>query len=116
MARTRGKSPQPPVKAATPVTEKQQPIAAAPPHQTPTAVTVKSKNKSKNKITSYQSEGVEDHDVFLLPVSDYWVPSTALAGSLRKDAGISPETRALYLQHAGLFFAGLLSREAWSGL
>ena len=73
MARTRGKSPQPPVKAATPVTEKQQPIAAAPPHQIPTAVTVKSKNKSKDKIPSYQSEGVEDHDVFLLPVSDYWV-------------------------------------------
>ena len=73
MARTRGKSPQPPVKAATPVTEKQQPIAAPPPHQTPTAVTVKSKSKNKNKITSYQSEGVEDHDVFLLPVSDYWV-------------------------------------------
>ena len=72
MARTRGKSPQPPVKAATPVTEKQQPIAA-PPHQAPTAVTVKSKNKNKNKITSYQSEGVEDHDVFLLPISDYWV-------------------------------------------
>ena len=71
MARTRGKSPQPPVKAATPVTEKQQPIAA--PHQAPTAVTVKSKNKNKNKITSYQSEGVEDHDVFLLPISDYWV-------------------------------------------
>ena len=60
MARTRGKSPQPPVKAATPVTEKQQPIAA-PPHQIPTAVTVKSKSKNKNKITSYQSEGVDDH-------------------------------------------------------
>jgi dolichyl-phosphate-mannose-protein mannosyltransferase len=54
------------------VTEKQQPIAA-PQQQPPTAITTKSKNKSKNKVTSYQSEGVEDNDVFLLPVSDYWV-------------------------------------------
>ncbi|KAF4480130.1 dolichyl-phosphate-mannose- mannosyltransferase [Fusarium agapanthi] len=78
MARTRGKSPQPPVKAPTPVTEKQQPSAAPPPPPQPqtTAVTTKSKNKSKSKDTkntSYQSDGVEDNDVFLLPLSDYWV-------------------------------------------
>ncbi|UZP37964.1 hypothetical protein NXS19_005780 [Fusarium pseudograminearum] len=73
MARTRGKSPQPPVKATTPVTEKQQPIAVPQQQQQPTTVTTKSKNKSKNKVTSYQSEGVEDNDVFLLPLSDYWV-------------------------------------------
>ncbi|KAF5233134.1 hypothetical protein FANTH_12664 [Fusarium anthophilum] len=77
MARTRGKSPQPPVKAPTPVTEKQQPFAAPPPPQPQTtAVTTKSKNKSKSKDTkntSYQSDGVEDNDVFLLPLSDYWV-------------------------------------------
>lgn len=74
MARTRGKSPQPPVKAPTPVTEKQQPFAAPPPPQPQTtAVTTKSKNKSKSKSTSYQSDGVEDNDVFLLPLSDYWV-------------------------------------------
>jgi dolichyl-phosphate-mannose-protein mannosyltransferase len=71
MARTRGKSPQPPVKASTPVIEKQQPIMVAPP-QEPTAVTTKSKSKS-NKSISYKSEGVEDNDVFLLPASDYWV-------------------------------------------
>ncbi|KAF5529130.1 dolichyl-phosphate-mannose mannosyltransferase [Fusarium mexicanum] len=77
MARTRGKSPQPPVKAPTPVTEKQQPFTAPPPPQPQTtAVTTKSKNKSKSKDTkntSYQSDGVEDNDVFLLPLSDYWV-------------------------------------------
>lgn len=78
MARTRGKSPQPPVKAPTPVTEKQQPFAAPPPPPQPqtTAVITKSKNKSKSKDTknnSYQSDGVEDNDVFLLPLSDYWV-------------------------------------------
>ncbi|KAJ4259590.1 Dolichyl-phosphate-mannose--protein mannosyltransferase 1 [Fusarium torreyae] len=76
MARTRGKSPQPPVKASTPVTEKQQPIAVPPPQQQqPVAVTTKSKSKNNNnnnKSTSYKSEGVEDNDVFLLPVSDYW--------------------------------------------
>jgi dolichyl-phosphate-mannose-protein mannosyltransferase len=74
MARTRGKSPQPPVKAPTPVTEKQQPFAAPPPQPQTTAVTTKSKPKNKNtKNTSYKSDGVEDNDVFLLPVSDYWV-------------------------------------------
>lgn|SRR6478752_8100220 len=75
MARTRGKSPQPPVKVPTPVTEKQQPFAAPPPPQPQTtAVTTKSKSKNKNtKNTSYQSDGVEDNDVFLLPLSDYWV-------------------------------------------
>ncbi|KAF5596997.1 dolichyl-phosphate-mannose mannosyltransferase [Fusarium subglutinans] len=75
MARTRGKSPQPPVKAPTPVTEKQQPFAAPPPPPPPpqpqtTAVTTTSKD---TKNTSYQSDGVEDNDVFLLPLSDYWV-------------------------------------------
>ncbi|KAI6777974.1 Dolichyl-phosphate-mannose--protein mannosyltransferase-like protein [Emericellopsis cladophorae] len=33
----------------------------------------KTKAKSKAKETSYRSDGVEDHDVFLLPLSDYWV-------------------------------------------
>ncbi|KAF5982186.1 dolichyl-phosphate-mannose-protein mannosyltransferase [Fusarium bulbicola] len=71
MARTRGKSPQPPVQAPAPVTEKQQPFAAPPPPQPQTtAVTTKSKD---TKNTSYQSDGVEDNDVFLLPLSDYWV-------------------------------------------
>jgi dolichyl-phosphate-mannose-protein mannosyltransferase len=57
------------------VTEKQQPFAAPPPPQPQTtAVTTKSKSKNKNtKNTSYQSDGVEDNDVFLLPLSDYWV-------------------------------------------
>ena len=82
MARTRGKSPQPPAKAPTPVTEKQQPFAAPPPPQPQsTAVTTKSKNNSKpkdTKNTSYQSDGVEDNDVFLLPLSDYWVALTLI--------------------------------------
>ena len=49
------------------------------------AVTARSKSRSKSrsrsrakakkntKDTSYKSDGVEDHDVFLLPVSDYGV-------------------------------------------
>jgi dolichyl-phosphate-mannose-protein mannosyltransferase len=55
------------------VTEK-QPFAAPPPQPQTTAVTTKNKSKPKNtKNTSYQSDGVEDNDVFLLPLSDYWV-------------------------------------------
>jgi dolichyl-phosphate-mannose-protein mannosyltransferase len=69
MARTRGKSPQPPVKA-----QQQQPVVqqTQPPQQQ--QAIVKPKNKSdKKKTASYKSDGVEDNDVFLLPVSDYWV-------------------------------------------
>ncbi|KAH7176694.1 family 39 glycosyltransferase [Dactylonectria macrodidyma] len=58
----RGRSPQPPVRAQSQSVEKQQQQPAP-----------KSKSKSgKKKITSYQSEGVDDNDVFLLPTSDYW--------------------------------------------
>ncbi|KAH8677231.1 family 39 glycosyltransferase [Ilyonectria robusta] len=72
----RGRSPQPPVKAQQlqppPVQQlPQQPQRQSEPVAKPVA---KSKSKSgKKKITSYQSEGVEDNDVFLLPVSDYWM-------------------------------------------
>ncbi|KAH6887920.1 family 39 glycosyltransferase [Thelonectria olida] len=68
MARTRGKSPQPPIKA-----QQQQPVVqqTQPQQQQPVA---KSKSKSgKKKTVSYKSDGVEDNDIFLLPVSDYWV-------------------------------------------
>ncbi|KAF4969792.1 hypothetical protein FZEAL_10166 [Fusarium zealandicum] len=72
MARSsRGKSPQPPIKAQTPVVEKEQPIVVPEQQQQPSVVAAKNKSKSK-KSTSYKSDGVEDNDVFLLPVSDYW--------------------------------------------
>lgn len=37
------------------------------------------------KISSYKSDGVEDNDVFLLPISDYWIVLglTALATAVR---------------------------------
>lgn len=72
----RGRSPQPPVKAQQlqPLPVQQLPQQ---PQQQPELVAkpvAKTKSKSgKKKITSYQSEGVEDNDVFLLPVSDYWM-------------------------------------------
>lgn len=44
---------------------------ARPAGATVQAVEVRSKSKSKNE--DYTSEGVEDNDVFLLPVSDYQV-------------------------------------------
>lgn len=33
----------------------------------------KSKNQNQKKIDDYTSEGVEDNDIFLLPISDYQV-------------------------------------------
>jgi dolichyl-phosphate-mannose-protein mannosyltransferase len=68
--RSRGKSPQPP-----PI---ERPIDAAPAVSLapPTAAPTLKKKKSKSKlnaVTSYKSEGVDDNDVFLLPVSDYWI-------------------------------------------
>lgn len=73
---TRGRSPQPP-------SEKQEKQFGAPsptltvPGQTKARSKSRSKSRSKNnkakKDTSYKSEGVDDHDVFLLPVSDYWI-------------------------------------------
>ncbi|KAF4471401.1 dolichyl-phosphate-mannose- mannosyltransferase [Fusarium albosuccineum] len=77
MARSRGKSPQPPIKAQPPVVEKQQPAPVAQqPQQQPQQAVAATKSKGKNnkkKSGSYKSDGVEDNDVFLLPVSDYWV-------------------------------------------
>lgn len=79
MARSRGKSPRPPVKAEQPVVEKQQPAPVPQPQpqqQQPAAVASKPKKNSNGKAkksTSYKSDGVEDNDVFLLPVSDYWI-------------------------------------------
>lgn len=55
----RGKSPQPPAAVA------RQPSETSP-------APSKSKSRAK-KSTSYKSDGVEDNDVFLLPVSDYAV-------------------------------------------
>ncbi|POR35071.1 Dolichyl-phosphate-mannose--protein mannosyltransferase 1 [Tolypocladium paradoxum] len=56
---SRGKSPQPPAVIV------RQPSGTSP---------APSRNKSKpKKSTSYKSDGVEDNDVFLLPVSDYAV-------------------------------------------
>lgn len=49
-------------------------------------VAQKPKNKPKSKSsTDYTSEGVEDNDVFLLPISDYqWMFAiTALAAAVR---------------------------------
>lgn len=60
----RGKSPRPPSRQPSPAPPATSVVAAPVPAAKP-------KNKSK-KITSYRSEGVEDHDVFLLPVSDYY--------------------------------------------
>lgn len=69
---TRGRSPQPP-------SEKQ--FVASPTLTVPDAGKARSKSrsrsrnkkdKSKKKDVSYKSDGVDDHDVFLLPVSDYW--------------------------------------------
>jgi dolichyl-phosphate-mannose-protein mannosyltransferase len=56
----------------------------APPSSTPTLKKKKSKSKL-NAIISYKSEGVEDNDVFLLPVSDYWVmlATTVVAAFVR---------------------------------
>ncbi|KAF7546643.1 hypothetical protein G7Z17_g8282 [Cylindrodendrum hubeiense] len=58
----RAKSPQPPVKVQQPQQQQQQQPAPKP----------KAKSSGKKKATSYKSDGVEDNDVFLLPVSDYW--------------------------------------------
>ncbi|RMJ17292.1 hypothetical protein BHE90_013521 [Fusarium euwallaceae] len=80
MARSRGKSPRPPVKAEQPVAEKRQPSPMPQPKeqqvQQPAAVASKPKKNTNGKAkkeTSYKSDGVEDNDVFLLPVSDYWI-------------------------------------------
>lgn len=69
---SRGRSPQPPLeKPEKPPTERK-----------PSARPKKSKAK---KDTSYKSDGVEDNDVFLLPVSDYLVTAglTLLATAVR---------------------------------
>jgi dolichyl-phosphate-mannose-protein mannosyltransferase len=77
----RGRSPQPPSE------KQQQPAAAAqlqPALAVPGAPKARSKSRSKSRSknkkkavnaisTSYKSDGVEDNDVFLLPVSDYVV-------------------------------------------
>ncbi|KAK5999019.1 Dolichyl-phosphate-mannose--protein mannosyltransferase 1 [Cladobotryum mycophilum] len=75
MAKARGKSPQPPR-----AVEKQ----ASPAPVATTASSTKSKSKTK-KNPSYKSDGVEDNDVFLLPVSDYYVAFfvTLLATAVR---------------------------------
>lgn len=44
----------------------------SPAPERPSSTPVKSKPKAK-KNSSYKSDGVQDHDVFLLPVSDYAV-------------------------------------------
>jgi len=49
-----------------------KPPARASPPPAPGNASTKSKSKSaKPKPDDYSSEGVEDHDVFLLPISDY---------------------------------------------
>ena len=73
MARTsssRGRSPQPPALEKPPTERK--------PSNKP-------KPKKAKKVASYKSEGVEDNDVFLLPVRDYWVVLglTVLATAVR---------------------------------
>jgi dolichyl-phosphate-mannose-protein mannosyltransferase len=47
----------------------EKPVVVAP----PLAVTANNKNKSASKNSSYQSDGVEDNDIFLLPGVDYLV-------------------------------------------
>lgn len=60
----RGRSPQPPIDQLS--VEKQP--------RKPSKSPSKSKSKSKSgKNSSYKSDGVEDNDVFLLPVSDYGI-------------------------------------------
>jgi dolichyl-phosphate-mannose-protein mannosyltransferase len=83
---TRGRSPQPPsekgaaaVAPATGAAGAPSPQSLAVPGQTKKARS-KSRSRSRGKsnkakktapATSYKSDGVEDNDVFLLPVSDY---------------------------------------------
>lgn len=69
--RNRGKSPQPPP-IDEPIAAAPSPAALAPPAGTPALKKKKSKSKL-NAVSSYKSDGVDDNDVFLLPVSDYWV-------------------------------------------
>ncbi|KAM0247880.1 hypothetical protein ACHAQJ_009672, partial [Trichoderma viride] len=57
-ASARGHSPQPPL-----VAEKQPLVAPV--------ASGSSKSKKSKKNTSYQSDGVDDNDVFLLPGPDY---------------------------------------------
>ena len=69
MARTnavRGKSPRP--------SNENRPVTPTPSAASGNGANAVSRTKVKNKKNlSYQSDGVEDHDVFLLPVSDYLV-------------------------------------------
>lgn len=70
----RGRSPQPPTEP--------QVGTPSPSLTVPGQGKARSKSRSKSrskkdkaaskKATSYKSDGVEDHDVFLLPLSDYW--------------------------------------------
>ena len=72
---TRGRSPQPPAEP--------QFGAPSPSLTVPGQGKARSKSRSKSRSkkgksasarsTSYKSDGVDDHDVFLLPVSDYWI-------------------------------------------
>ncbi len=59
-------------KAATPQPQSQR-ASPAPPQRAPTPPAAKAKNKGPKRKDDYTSEGVEDNDVFLLPVSDYQV-------------------------------------------
>ncbi len=60
-------------------------IAPAGPRESPPPRVVPSKPKSKPKRSDYTSEGVEDNDVFLLPITDYQITLaiTALATIVR---------------------------------
>ncbi|KAF7558518.1 hypothetical protein G7046_g5641 [Stylonectria norvegica] len=70
---SRGRSPQPPIQKLA--VEKPPVVRQA----------SKSKAKTAKKHSSYKSDGVEDNDVLLLPVSDYWIVAalTALALAVR---------------------------------
>ena len=63
------------------------PVAHVAPTPPPSSVSSKSKSKSKapKRKEDYTSEGVEDNDVFLLPISDYQVMIglTLLAAAVR---------------------------------
>ena len=50
-----------------------KPSARASPSPQPTARTAKPKSKAPKRNNDYTSDGVEDNDVFLLPISDYQV-------------------------------------------
>lgn len=69
----RGRSPLPPSEKLPP-TPSNLAVPTAGKARSKSRSKSRSKNKNKNKEnTSYKSDGVDDHDVFLLPGADYIV-------------------------------------------